>query len=1849
MTGFHEFLRQRLAAGGFSTGDVLASFLPLARQVVDAHASGRVAPLDGVSALHVEGSRIWFHDDALAAPSSAQAELRRLDRPAGTVEVLSDRRRTLDVEQAGERVANLQVGKRDEPLTRPVYLPGYACWEHAVGHHDPVTDVFSLGQVLASLACGLDLAEPSDLEAFVSNRRNLFALRPGLHPVIAKAIVKMTELGRRDRPQELATLVHNLEHYRDQGVDFDFDLASAEATAGDRARRPVILGKLRERLFELSRRNRLLHFRATLSSVNLTHASVPLAFDVQHIRPEQVLTWSGRFAGALSAGEPVSLNGHLDFAEQLYLPSVLDRIRTDAARDAAEFGFEQLRLATCFLRWTNLKEDPPEHYDSPLVLLPVRLVKKKGVRDSWWLQPLGTEAEVNPVVRHLFAQLYGIQLPETIDLSEGSLDALFDDLSARVAVSEPGVTLRKVERPRIDLIHDLARRRLDRYRRSARLAGRGIRSFLEVDYSYDPANFHPLGLALFRARVRARPTHLREILQERPAPRSWAAPPTAEEPAVATREASFYALREASDDNPYHWDFDLCRVTLGNFKYRKMTLVRDYAQLLDGDPGNEAFDAVFSLAPRPVEWEAPRTSPLPERYPVVACDPTQASAIALARAGASYIIQGPPGTGKSQTITNLVADYVVQGKRVLFVCEKRAAIDVVYARLRQQGLDSLCCLIHDSQADKKAFIQDLKATYERLLAEPTANPRTWRGRRDALLDGIRRELEPLEAFDAAMRAAPATAGVPLRAAIERALELADERPALAAPVRDGLPAYADWVAHAEAVAGLSAAIADQQPDAIFAHHPLRLLGPAVVGHPRPAQLVGAGVTAAREALGALRAALGASGVDPALAPTLDAALALGEWADRVSWLARRELGALLEERSEPSRRFARARQALASAREALARSTAATIHWAEKLPRDEAAAALAQASAFEGSWLAPLRPAWWRLRKVLTARYAFARHAIRPTWSQVLRALVADYEAADAVSAADRAGREALGVEESLDEVAAEVEAARRGVAGLPRALAALHDELFRSDRCAARVAGVAAILPPARALKGALGEFAAAFEAEPLDRLGDALRAIEGALPRLGGALEVLGLLAKLPAPLAAAFRTLPLTPRQLEAALVSRCVDELLQSDRLLHRFDGAVRDRHLAQLARLSALWQEANAGTVGERAREAFLEKVRIASLPAAELTREQKEFKAAYSRGRRDLEHELGKVMRHKSIRDLVAGDSGPVVFDLKPVWLMSPLSVSDTLPLRADAFDVVIFDEASQITLESAVPSLFRAPQAIVVGDEMQLPPTDFFSSRAEDRDDEGLRVGEADQLFEYDLSANSFLNHAGKNLPSRMLGWHYRSRSESLIGFSNWAFYQGRLLTVPESAIAGAEAGAEIVARTPADGDANVAKLLGRPLSHHLVEGGTYDSRRNRAEAAYVARLVRGLLADPKRPTIGVIAFSEAQQGEIESALAALAAEDEGFAQRLDAEWDREEDGQFVGLLVKNLENIQGDERDVVILSVCYARAPDGKMRMNFGPINQSGGERRLNVAFSRAKRHMAVVASIGHSEITNDYNDGANCLKSYLRYAECASAGDAAGARRVLRELAVWRELEGPVEPQLHAMARQLAEALVARGYAVEEGAGMSHFRCDLAVRRHGDARHRLGLLIDSEAHYRQEDLLERDLMRPSLLRAFDWQVALLLSADWYRDREAVLARIVRLVEGGEQAVDADAPEEGEDPWAELDASVAAAEPSPAATNAAGVVDSTAAVGTSREADAGVGTGVARRLEFVGGRSSKFWEVRVDASAVIVRFGRIGTDGQRQQKLYADPAAAARAAARLLREKLAKGYVERPAGAGD
>jgi predicted DNA-binding WGR domain protein/DNA polymerase III delta prime subunit len=1841
MSGFGDFLQVRLEGDGFSTEDVLASVLPLMRQVMEAHGADMVAPLDGLDKLRVEGAAIWFEESARTQPTTNSLKLRQLDRPAaGAIEVVAEQHRTVDVDRGITELKDLRIAEAEDDISRPVYLPGYVTWEHAIGHHDPMADVFSLGMILASLACGLDFREPRHLQAFVTDRENLFRLNAGLHPVLAKAIVNMTELSRHRRPQDLRALMRNLETYRDQEVSFEFDLASIKGFGEKdlQGKQQIILNRLQERLFEISRRNRLLHFRDTAGTVCLTEASVPLSFAVENVRQDQILTWSGRFRNEMSAGKRVSLNEYMNFREALYLAPTLDRIRAESLRDQAEFGFQQLRVVLCFLRWADVKSKPPEPYYSPLVLIAAKLVKKKGVRDTYHIEPLSTVAEINPVLRHMLKQLYDINLPETIDLAEATLEDLYEGFRNMVESSDASVTVKKIERPRIDLIHEKARRRLDMYRRRARLSGRGLRRFMDLDYSYDLVNFHPLGLRLFNAWIRPAETHLHAILQERPGPRHFfAATP---EPPVSVKERRLYALRDGDDGNPYAWEFDLCRVTLGNFRYRKMSLVRDYTELLEKPRGNVAFDATFSLSPKIVESEQAKAPPLEQRFDIVACDPTQAAAIGLARMGKSYIIQGPPGTGKSQTITNLIADYVARGKRVLFVCEKRAAIDVVYSRLKQRGLQELCCLIHDSQADKREFVLDLKQTYESFVKAASEGHHRFARRRKRIDTLIEQESKQLGDYARAMLSTPEEAGTSIQNLLQRGAQLGIAVPSLPPLEMERVPFYVHWVRNPAAISSLIEKLGRVQDDLVLARHPLRLFSARLHEVDRPLEQVTEVLDEAEPLLEKAIEALDEAELTGNSVGSLRAAVETAALAAEAHLLARQELLGILNSESQAGKRFAQHMRKYEAAQATLEEAREATANWRDKFPATAIVPALDEARRLERSLLSFLRPSWWRLRRVLQERYDFGADAVRPTWSQVLTNLQAEYDAAEALKHVDREMRDSCAIEEDLEAVVACVGKLRdriRDGDGQIQALLALPrpDEAVRT---------LAALEPDLLNLQEILGEVFQDYEDAGPEQLLDNLMAVRESLDDVPDFLTCLADLAAMPSDLAAGFRHLDLTPREMEAASVRRTLDAVYRSERSLRTLDQVQRERSGKRVYTAHKTWLDINTQVVRERIRSHFIEDLRVASLPAAQLSREQSEFKKRFNRGRRDLEHEFGKSMRYKPIRDLVADESGMVIDDLKPIWLMSPLSVSDTLPLEEGRFDVVIFDEASQITLEEAVPALFRAGQAIVVGDEMQLPPTNFFSAKQVE-EDATLWLEEGDEIIEYDLSINSFLSHASKNLPSRMLGWHYRSRSESLISFSNWAFYQGGLLTVPEEEVSVSRR-PEIVVKDPAEGETGYRELLARAVSFHSMEGAVYKNRRNRGEAEYIAHMLRALLADAAQPSIGIVAFSEAQQTEIEEAVEQLAGDDAAFRERLETELTREEDGQFIGLLVKNLENIQGDERDVIILSVCYGHGPDGQMRMNFGPINQSGGEKRLNVAFSRAKHHMAVVSSIQHFDITNDYNDGANCLKNYLRYAAACSLGDDETAARILRELCLWRDpgdWQRAGKPS--AIARQIGEAMAQHGYHADYAVGMSDFRCDLALRRDGEETYRLGILVDADPYYRQGDLLEREVFKPQLLTAFGWHITRVLSKDWYENRDGTLRRILAIAQG-------ETPPEK----IELDPAFAEAlEAKLAECGNEGPAPSPTGIGEEAEhapplpgSESGgildVHENRPRYFELIGGSSKKFWEITFSGERFSVRFGRIGTSGQERVKSYADRDAAQQAAERMISQKIAKGYEEKP-----
>jgi hypothetical protein len=594
---------------------------------------------------------------------------------------------------------------------------------------------------------------------------------------------------------------------------------------------------------------------------------------------------------------------------------------------------------------------------------------------------------------------------------------------------------------------------------------------------------------------------------------------------------------------------------------------------------------------------------------------------------------------------------------------------------------------------------------------------------------------------------------------------------------------------------------------------------------------------------------------------------------------------------------------------------------------------------------------------------------------------------------------------------------------------------------------------------------------------------------------------LATAPSSVLTALRRLDASPDQLEYAVCAAEWERARAAAPL--QLSSARVDAIVGELSMVYDELTELNAQVVTAQVRRRFLAEVAHSEQSVTGMSAENRARKKTFATGRRELEHEFGKVMRYRSIRDLASGAPGEVVSVLRPVWLMSPSSVSETLPLTT-SFDVVVYDEASQIPVEEAIPALHRAPQVIVVGDQMQLPPTQYFRVRTVDED---LEVeDEAAEQVGIALTEDSFLSISALRLASTMLTWHYRSRSEALISFSNSAFYQGKLATVPDRLPPHAAPPWTVRSDSPMVSEVCDSMLAGSITAVRLVDG-VYVRRTNPAEARWIAALVRETLIRQTGKSLGIVAFSEAQQGEIERALDELAEADPEFAALYEAEQVRTHGEQDAGLFVKNLENVQGDERDIILMSVCYGAGPDGRMLMNFGPINTAGGEKRLNVIFSRAREHMVVVSSIEPEAITNTYNDGANTLRRFLAYATAVSRGDTVAAKAALTPYVV----KAPASARPSAVIEQLAAALEAREVQVDTVVGESVFRCDLALKLPEDTGHRLAVLVDTPDRVASDTLLERLTTHPSALATTGWRVHQVLTTDWTRSPETVIANLL------------------------------------------------------------------------------------------------------------------------------------------
>lgn len=459
-----------------------------------------------------------------------------------------------------------------------------------------------------------------------------------------------------------------------------------------------------------------------------------------------------------------------------------------------------------------------------------------------------------------------------------------------------------------------------------------------------------------------------------------------------------------------------------------------------------------------------------------------------------------------------------------------------------------------------------------------------------------------------------------------------------------------------------------------------------------------------------------------------------------------------------------------------------------------------------------------------------------------------------------------------------------------------------------------------------------------------------------------------------------------------------------------------------------------------------------------------------------ISREINKKRRHLPIRKLMA-EAGNAIQAIKPVFMMSPMSIATYISPGSAYFDLVVFDEASQVKPVDAFGAIRRGKQSVVVGDSKQLPPTSFFDSLIDGDEEEDVeRVGDMESILSLFLA---------KGAPERMLRWHYRSRHDSLIAVSNNEFYDNRLVVFP----------------SPGGNE------TARGLRFHHLPDTAYErgkTRSNPAEAKAVAKAVIEHAKTYPDLTLGVVAFSTTQRDAISFQLEHLRRMDSSCENFFSTK-KREP------FFVKNLENVQGDERDVIFISIGYGKTSEGYMTMSFGPLNRDGGERRLNVLISRARLAMDVFSNFTANDIDLNRSQarGVVALKNFLAYAQTG----------ILEQpYSTGRECNSPFE-------EEVVKALVQNGIEVEPQVGTAGFFIDIGVKdSQQSGRYILGIECDGATYHSSRSARDRDRLRQEVLEGLGWRLHRIWSTDWYRNPQEALERALAAIEHAKMYADSD-----------------------------------------------------------------------------------------------------------------------------
>jgi very-short-patch-repair endonuclease len=1119
-------------------------------------------------------------------------------------------------------------------------------------------------------------------------------------------------------------------------------------------------------------------------------------------------------------------------------------------------------------------------------------------------------------------------------------------------------------------------------------------------------------------------------------------------------------------------------LALGTFSFAKYLMWKDLVERTDQLKANAVVRHLIETPRDPFQnaAEFPKPETLDdvidpsELFAPLPADSSQLTAVVASARGCDFVLDGPPGTGKSQTIANMIAHNLALGRKVLFVAEKMAALEVVYRRLEERGLGAFCLELHSSKANKLAVVGQLGRawdTRDQITHEEWVDQAT----------RLKRLRDELNVFVRLLHQRDEN-GLTLHQAIGRTVRDANPRtpefswPADRRHAGETLERMRDVARRLDlnygAVAGLDVAA----------------FGPIAANdwsNGWQSQLLNATTALARvtETVAAARLSL-------MLGLRLDASPA-----------GRKELAALSDLAtglaSAHGRDLSFAFQPDASAIiDAVERGM---VH-------------LQNYQAAERSLSTPY-PAEACRRVPVDALQGRLKEAGGAFWPLSLF--------------------KRMGVAGELKRTA--------GVSGKPQPagdlplLATMRTELERLDELnsqASRCSAWAGLqtdevrLQQTLEVGRALREASARLAHTP-EELGAVRAALRGIVVEANDMLgEAMPLRQSMDAYRDAHSAFLDALERFCEAAKCEHPIDDADLLTRVTHlcreisshqpalkawcdwrRVRGEAIDLDLKLLVDglEAATLQPGEASDQMEVGYAKWWAAARIDHEPllrgfvpaehADRITAFQKlddhvaELSSKYIRaklagaipGKDDvkresgygvLRHELTKRMRHKPVRQL-ASEMGPALTTLTPCLLMSPLSIAQYLPAEADLFDLVIFDEASQITTWDAIGAIARGKQVIIAGDPKQMPPTSFFSRGA-------ANPSESDEDVEEDLE--SILEEClGAGIPRHRLTWHYRSKHESLIAFSNHRYYESELITFPASVT-------------------KESAVTLRPVAGAYAKGKT---RTNQIEAEAMVKEAVTRLKDPAfggaGKSLAIVTLNSEQQRLVEDLLDRERQKHPGLEYFFS-------DQRLEPVVVKNLETVQGDERDLILLGIGFGPEVAGAptMSMNFGPLNKSGGWRRLNVAITRAREEMVIFASFP-PEMVDLNRTSAEAVRDLRHFLEFADRGP-----RALME-AVQGSVGGYESPFEQAVARGLQE----KGWTVVPQIGVSRFRIDLGVvhpDRPGD--YLVGVECDGAAYHSAATARDRDKVRARILGGLGWRLVRVWSTDWWIDSAGALSRL-------------------------------------------------------------------------------------------------------------------------------------------